>query len=62
MANRFGLKCPRTRQEMAYSLDEDHAPYVRVKRRHLNLPDHYDDKPVARRGRPDKYKDKRKGR
>jgi hypothetical protein len=59
MANRFGWKCPKTRQEMAASLDEDHAPFVRVKRRFRNLPDYYDDIPRGRRGRPDKYKDKR---
>jgi len=57
---RHGLKCPRTRQEMAYSLDEDHSSFVRAKRRHLNLPDYYDDVARGRQPRPDKYKDHRR--
>ena len=39
-----GYKRPRTRQESAYSLDEDHAPYIRAKRRKVNLPTVYDDR------------------
>lgn len=54
------FRTPKTRQEQAASLDREHAPFVRAKRRFLNLPNSYDDKPQARRGRPDKYKNHRR--
>ena len=54
------LRHPKTRQEMAYSLDPDHAKHVRAKRRFRNLPDAWDDMPRGRRGRSDKYKDHRR--
>lgn len=56
----YGFKSPCTRQEMALSVDPDHAEYVRVKRRFRNLPDAYDDVPRGRRARPDKYKKHRR--
>ena len=56
------IRKPRTRQEMAYSVDPDHVPYVRAKRRYLNLPNEWDDKPRGdgRRGRNDRYKNHRR--
>lgn len=53
-------RTPRTRQEMALSIDPEHADYVRSKRYFRNLPDAWDDKPHARRGRPDKHKNHRR--
>lgn len=54
------LRNPRTRQEMALSVDPDHSQYVRAKRLFRNLPDAWDDIPRGRRGRTDKYKDHRR--
>lgn len=61
MRNKYaeGNKHPRTRQELAYSMDEDHAPYVRAKRGKKYLPTSYDDRPKSSCKKNRKKKEKR---
>lgn len=54
-----GDKHPRTRQELAYSMDEDHAPYVRAKRGYKTLPTSWEDKPKSSCKKQRKKKEKR---
>ena len=40
---KFGIRSPRTRQELRNALNPEHAPFVRAKRNAVNLPTAYDD-------------------
>ncbi len=59
MANKFGLKLMRTTAERRA---DTQGIKPRAARNTANLPDAYDDKPLARQPRSDRYKNHRRAR